>query len=255
MSSHSLQASILTGLGVLAACATLASPPPPVTLVSAALPAQIRDILAATHVEVQGYRAEIGSERVMIVANRHAAAEAIVAVIDSVRRGETDPFTGQIRAVAAATFTDNQTLRVAIADTHQDIWEARAAAVGDIRTAIADDFDGSTVEEIGGIVATAHAAITTDRSVIATEASSNKAIRHSTATDIHDVVRSAADGDIDRDETSDEIHALVTDSHAEIKTNHVEMVAAHVDIKSTKKTATKDVHNAVKDSRKDTAKK
>lgn len=220
---------------------------------NAALSDQIRDILTSTHTSVHGDRADIASDHATILANRHQAGADIRAVIESVRSGETDPFTGQIRAIATSMHSDNRGERQAIAVTHQDIREARQTAASDIRAAVADAFDGSTVEEIGEIIDTAHAAVATDRSVIAAEAMGNMATRRSTAVDVHEILKSAAAGDIDRDEAAAEVEALVTDSHTQIKANHVDMVSAHADIKSTKKTAAKDIHNAVKDSRTDGA--
>ncbi|CAN5661384.1 hypothetical protein BH09ACT8_BH09ACT8_14880 [soil metagenome] len=249
MASHSFQASLLTRFGVLGACAAIAMPASHIAMFNAALPEQIREILTTTHTEVQSYRADIVSDRVAMLANRSQAGEDIRAVVASVRSGESDPFTGQIRAITHTTLADNNTERQAITATHRDIWEARKAAGGDIRVVFADTFDGSTVEAVGEILDTAHADIAADRSLIATDAKENTVTRGTTAVAAHEIVRSAASGEIDRVEASAELNALVTNSHTQIEANHVEMVSAHVDIKSTKKTAATDVHNTVKDSR------
>ncbi|CAN5880002.1 hypothetical protein BH09ACT7_BH09ACT7_27730 [soil metagenome] len=249
MPSHTFQASILTSLAVVGACAAITVPALPVAMTNASLPEDIRAILTDTHTEVQQYRAHIAAGHVVILANRRQAAEDIRAVIDSVRSGETDPFTGQIWAVVLSALTVNHTGRYAIAMTHKDIREARGAAGTAIRAAISDTFDGSTIEEVHDIVDTAQADIAADRSLIRADAAENGETRRSTAVEVHAVVRSAAAGEIDKDEASAEIKALATESHTQITANHVEMASTHADIKSTKKTAAKDVHNAVKDSR------
>ncbi|MCX2928857.1 hypothetical protein ORI20_01125 [Mycobacterium sp. CVI_P3] len=204
----------------------------------------IHDVLAAAHTDVHADRTDVVTGRQTIRAGRHQAALAIGASVLTGSFGD-----GQIAVILDDARTASQDQREANSGSHTDIRETRQGAAGDIRTIIADYYDGSTVEAVKTIIDTARMDNAMTRSAIAASAQENKSIRHATTSDAVAIRQSVRAGEISKQEAAQEIHAGRRSAHTEIADNHAQMAASHQEIKTTRHLAAKDAHKTAHEGR------
>ncbi|WP_179473532.1 hypothetical protein [Mycolicibacterium vinylchloridicum] len=200
----------------------------------------IHDVLVEAHTAIHADRGEIAADRNTIRATRHDAAHAIGASVLTGDIGE-----GQIVAIVDGARSAVQDEREAVGESRGDIRQTRQAAAADIRTIIAGNHDGSTVQDVKAILDTAKMDNATTRSAIVADAQENKSIRHTTTSDAVAIRQSVRAGEISKQEAAQEIQAGRSSAHAEIADNHAQMATSHKDIKATRHQAAKDVATTV----------
>lgn len=251
--SSAIAAAIASSVAAVSVCAAAVGPLSQSSawhLAASSLPAEIaatvHDVLVATRAAVQADRGDIVTARHAIRDTRQDAGRAIGASILSGSVGD-----GQIKEITSTAGATIDTERQLIVATRGDIHQTRQTAAGDIRTIVADNHDGSTVQAIRAILDTAQMENAMTRSAIAADAAENKTVRRSITSDVVALRRSARAGEITKAEAAQQISAERRSAHEDVAANRAQMVSSHKEITATRVDAAKDVANAVRSARGD----
>ncbi|TGD85803.1 hypothetical protein BayCH28_19070 [Mycolicibacterium sp. CH28] len=206
--------------------------------VAAEVSSTIRDVLAATHTSVQSDRADIVTGRQTIRDTRHQSVSAIGASILAGSVGD-----GQVSTILSDAHSANTAQRQTNTADRTDIHQTRQGAASDIVTIFAGNHDGSTVQDVKAIIATAKKDNAMVRSTIVADVQENVAIRHTTAAADRAVRQSARAGDITGQEAAQQISAQRNAAHTDIADSRAQMVTSHKQITATRQEA---AHNVAK---------